>query len=554
MALIAGHLSPINLFNADRLFSSVYPVFRSKTPSFSGVCLAAAVALVPVAELSAQGRATRYLAFQVFTNSPSPTVPAGMPVSSQVPSKRAIESLVGDIIGRLGTTGTKGRKLAFVEGPISLDHSDRELGRLIDEAFEIAVEKDIAVGFHIDDSMFWARREDLWKDPRNVEWTDWAGTPHPSRWIGWGPARHAPPMCYESPVIRKEAARIAGEVIGAAIKRNLNSLKSKGKGRLFAGVIAGWETHLPDFRYLAADDKDLRRVHGAAFPRKRIGYHALSYRGFTAKSPPADLEAALAGVVRDWVTHWTRSLNQAGIPADRIYTHIAFPILPEGREPELLEAIGKRAGFRATLLGLMNHVTPASAFNAYARPGFSTYPVGFKRSGRDALLAIILEERKKHGDPPWASAEGTNVQVGAGFGGPREGGVTWEGYLAGMFNNGAALVNVFAWGVGGKDVDVKNDPYRGATESEDAIAAYRKFLRGEPLVEDPPTAQLSTGTLQHKIQRIRSELPRWIQKDPAGRQPRAEALLRKLDACVQAHDPQGAEKAADAILGLIDKR
>ena len=59
-----------------------------------------------------------------------------------------------------------------------------------------------------------------------------------------------------------------------------------------------------------------------------------------------------------------------------------------------------------------------------------------------------------------------------------------ETYLARMFNHNAALVNIFAWGVGGEAN--KQDPLRATTEGADALAAYRKFLRGEPLVE--PTA------------------------------------------------------------------
>lgn len=519
--------------------------------------LAALAALAPTLALADSASATRYLAFQVFTSAPSPEVPAGLAVHPRAPTKETIDAFVEDLLDRLGTTGTRERRLAFVEGPISLDHSDDTIRRLIDEAFEIALERDIAVGFHLDDSMFWARREELWRDARNVEWSDWAGTPHPSRWIGWGPAKHAPMMCYESPVLRKEVERFARDVIGASVRRNLRVLESKGKGHLFAGVIAGWETHLPDYRYLPADDRDLRRVHGDGFPRTRIGYHALTYRGFSADKPPADIEAELARVVEDWIVHWARGLQRAKIPRDKLYTHIAFPVFPEGAEPQHREAAGKRLGIRATDLGLANHVTADAAFNRYSRPGFSTYPTGHTRNGRDALLAVILEARKRHGDPPWASVEGTNTQVGAGFGGPRDGGLSWEGYLAGMFNHGAALVNVFAWGVGGKDVDVERDPFRSATESEEALAAYRKFLRGEPLREDPaPSAEssLSAGRLQDKIRRVQAELPRWIGHDPRNRQPRAEPLLRELDRRVSRHDPEGAERAADRILEMLDGR
>lgn len=57
-------------------------------------------------------------------------------------------------------------------GPLGMDQTDDELREVIRESFKIAEEKNIAVLFHIDDSMFWVRRADLWKDPRKVEWTE----------------------------------------------------------------------------------------------------------------------------------------------------------------------------------------------------------------------------------------------------------------------------------------------------------------------------------------------------------------------------------------------
>ena len=55
--------------------------------------------------------------------------------------------------------------------------------------FDLALETDVAVGFHIDDSMFWARRKDLWSDPNNVEALDWDGTPCTGRRLDWGTGR-----------------------------------------------------------------------------------------------------------------------------------------------------------------------------------------------------------------------------------------------------------------------------------------------------------------------------------------------------------------------------
>ena len=63
--------------------------------------------------------------------------------------------------------------------------SDAEITKFIELAFDLALETDVAVGFHIDDSMFWARRKDLWSDPKNVEALDWDGTPCTGRRLDW---------------------------------------------------------------------------------------------------------------------------------------------------------------------------------------------------------------------------------------------------------------------------------------------------------------------------------------------------------------------------------
>ena len=113
-------------------------------------------------------------------------------------------------------------------------------------AFEIAREKDIAAGFHIDDSVFWLRRKDLWSDPKNVEWREWKGTPNVGRRIDWGgpPRKLAPQMCLNSPAIQAEVRRLGRDVFGAAICAEVEKLRKFGKEDLFAGVVAGWETQM----------------------------------------------------------------------------------------------------------------------------------------------------------------------------------------------------------------------------------------------------------------------------------------------------------------------
>ena len=121
-------------------------------------------------------------------------------------SEQEIAATVRDIVAKIGTGGSASRKLGFMVGPIALDDTDDQIRALIRSAFEIAQDEQVAVGFHIDDSMFWYRRRDLWQNSQNVEWLDWSGTPNTGRRLNWSMsgARLAPQMCYNARAIVSE--------------------------------------------------------------------------------------------------------------------------------------------------------------------------------------------------------------------------------------------------------------------------------------------------------------------------------------------------------------
>ncbi|HZK81093.1 MAG TPA: hypothetical protein VFC46_08505, partial [Humisphaera sp.] len=123
---------------------------------------------------------TRYLAFQIFTYGPNPIIPVmgegTHPQPARFPERAGLRDYIGDIKQRIGAVGDPQTRLAVMLGHLSFDHGDAEVTRFIEVGFELALETDVAVGFHIDDSMFWARRKDLWSDPNNVEAMDWDGT------------------------------------------------------------------------------------------------------------------------------------------------------------------------------------------------------------------------------------------------------------------------------------------------------------------------------------------------------------------------------------------
>jgi len=463
---------------------------------------------------------TRYLAFQIFTYGPNPKIASmgeGVNPIARFPDRETLRDSILDIRRRVGTVGDRQTRLAVMLGPLSFDHSDAEVARFIDLAFGLALETDVAVGFHIDDSMFWSRRKDLWSDPNNVEASDWNGTPSTGRRLDWqtGPGAKpdaAPPqMCFNSTAILREVQQ-RSTLLGKAIQTGVNRLQQAKRPELFVGVIAGWETMI-----------------GQDFQSGRyLGYRALLNRGFTREQPPRDMDLEREKVVQEFIEHWAEGLAAAGVSEQKIYSQTTF------LSRRSFQAGGPKEGTYSQ----HNHFAPPwVAFGNHHRPGFSTYP-------QPGLFDDIYEELAKQRQVGWASSEGTNLQLGSG---PGQSGMGMETYLAKMFNHGAALVNIFSWGIGGDGN--KNMSFRVVTEGEEALQAYRKFLTGRPLIEANTEALTLLERLPPKIQRIRKELPAWAQK--TGSQDRARALMQKLDGYLKAKDFESAEKTADSILKMM---
>ncbi len=362
---------------------------------------------------------TQYLAFQVFTGAPSPNSALGdsgtQPLSSP-PSKAVLKQFIQEIVDEIGSVGDQVHKLAFIIGPLAFDHTDAQLQQIIRDAFEIALELNVAVGFHIDDSMFWARRSDLWQNTQNVEWLDWDGTPNTGRRIDWGPqpTKFAPQMCFNSAAIQTEVTRLASEVIGTAIQQEVSQLIVQNRSELFAGVIVGWETQL-------SQDFDTNQF---------LGYCALTNLGFSQTNPPANLDAELEKVVQTFIERWASGIKQADIEPAKIYSHTS----------QISQAVFNTMPPSDLSYSQINHFAPSDvSFGANYQPGFSTYP----QTGQMQQLYDHLQE---HGNPRWASAEGSTVNPAV-----LESVVKTETYLAWMFNHNAALVNIFGWGIGTKE-------------------------------------------------------------------------------------------------------
>jgi hypothetical protein len=221
---------------------------------------------------------------------------------------------------------------------------------------------------------------------------------------------------------------------------------------------------------------------------------------------------------------WASSLHAGGIAHERIYCHIAFT--DQGLRP---------ADSRESYAVKVHFAVPEAAFSSAYRPGFSTYPEGATFKEIYAVLA-------RHGSPAWISAEGVNVSPTSMPGEP-----TMETYLGRMFNHGAVMVNVFAWGIGGEAM--RDNFFRRATENPEALAAYAKFLRGGTLIESAPTV-FSSGAFQAKMRRIQEKLPGWVQQ--SGKQAQVMPLTEKLQAFINDRKWQEADKVADALLSLME--
>lgn len=107
-----------------------------------------------------------------------------------------------------------------------------------------------------------------------------------------------------------------------------------------------------------------------------------------------------------------------------------------------------------------------TAFNAYCRPGWTTYAV----MALGENFGAIYDELEKHGNPGWAG-----VEANAGFPGSV---VDWETYLAWHYNHGCVLVGV-NMGATGSDLPKR---LNASAFGEAALAVYDKFLRGQPLM------------------------------------------------------------------------
>lgn len=454
-----------------------------------------------------------------------------------------IDAAVATLVERVGTKGNGNRKLAFaLPLPTWQKVNDKHFEAILNEGAEAAIKRDVAIYFYVE-TLEWDTRPDLWnyKDPEkpgynpknkeNVEWMNWKGTPYPNRYRDWGkPEEMAPVMCYNSPRILKEISRIVRERVLPKLKSILKKLKEAGKENLFAGLTVGAEQMLPNYEVVDKINSRLGKLmeqQGA--PKVRLGYHALSNKGYSAKNPPEDFADALAEVNQEYVAYWAKQLSKGGIPKSKMYTHIA--------------AAG---GCKATAMLRYTNAPNRIAFNKYTRPGWTTYAAGHLSKGFEVLYKML----EKQGNPHWGGTE-ANPNFGAG--------VHPETYLSWHFDFGATVVLMNTGATSKKLTDRLNEGVWG----KEAVAAYRKFLSGKPLNPYLRKATLKNHKspnkevrqrLQGKVKKVQQGIRQWHKK---GRDPsRAGHMMKEFEQLVKDGKLKQAEELIDRVikfLGKIDK-
>jgi hypothetical protein len=470
-----------------------------------------AIAVSGIARSACADDSPRYLALQIFT--PTPSSAAMRPAFPPAPPD--LGETVRDLRDRIGSTGAGARRLGVLLGPIAFDNDDDDVRRRIEEGFDVALATGVAIGFHLDDSMFWGRLSGL-NTPETIEWLDWHGTPNTGRRLDWSskPIKIMPQLCLNSPAVKTAVTERAG-LIGRQIAKGVERLRVAGQDALFIGVIAGWETQI-----------------GRDFATgQSLGYCALAHAGYSADHPPDDLDRARSAIVASFIGFWAKALVDSGVPPGKVFSHIAYRSMAADR-------IMHRVNPTATVVPYLQSVNfspPETGFCPDCIAGLSTYP-------QPGHLEQWQEELAKRGNPPWVSSEGTAIDPGEA---ERSGhGMSMEGYLGNLFNHGAVLVNVFGWGVGAAD-----NPFRKIAENPAALAAYRKFLSGAALDEAPiPVPVIPPADLPDKIHTVQAKLPGWIEKNgPAAVKDTFAALGR----AVRDKRFDDAETAANTLLEIM---
>lgn len=219
----------------------------------------------------------------------------------------------------------------------------------------------------------------------NVEWQDWK-TPMELNWRNWGAGgfQLAPPPNIidhdRSAVSYSDFQMGRYRAILDVIAAQTEKWQTEGKDYLFAGLAIGTEVSL-NASVTAADEFEpygYRGIQDVYCPNDtpECGQMALDHE--LAES--AEMELKRREVVREYLTQRARAAVDAGIPKQRVYTHVWSEA--EQGEPRYANY------FEASL-------TP------YSRPTLSLYG----QAQNPLQLPLLAEALAEHGQPVWGAGE-----------------------------------------------------------------------------------------------------------------------------------------------------
>jgi len=206
-----------------------------------------------------------------------------------------------------------------------------DLQNKINNGFNLAEKYNVPVFFHI--------------DPMYGEWINFPtnGRTHgkiPRSWINWGSWLVTAPAipCFESPEFRKFTTTQLKNGITKIITKRLKKLKKEYKEYLFIGLNIGWETHLINNSKCLKENAPIACMYNTniimqKWEMAQSGYAALHYKGWNEKKLIAEAKKQdikvnklfydLCGqVVHDYLELLAKIAYKAGLPANKIYTHI----------------------------------------------------------------------------------------------------------------------------------------------------------------------------------------------------------------------------------------
>src|SRR5262249_54401884 len=213
----------------------------------------------------------------------------------------------------------------------------------------------------------------------------------------------------------------------------------------------------------------------------------------SGKTPDDVITELLFGVIHDYTAFWAKTVHDAGIPKERIYTHsVAWESVPPNKLPGIWMANSSRVP--PIWVGVNND----------SRPGYTAGAGQFDPFGMTRLL-------RGAGDTDgWGAVEAyvRGVESEAAFG----------QYLRDLFGTGADLIDIFGWTAPNSPYDPKKAP--------GALRTIHAWLEGKEL--PPAAAQAEPGpgvaaptmpqSLQQKMQGLQA-LVQQLQQQGVDLQP-----------------------------------